>query len=315
MHTEAHPFPFRKVELPARPPWHTIEQDANDVIEHYPFRPGWTTLETHDELILTPETLAQVFPDTEYSQFVQLPTIPEFYVKKDLDLKLPMKHGAVAFVAPSTTGKDTLLQYIQPMYPSEFCFVQSTITRSRREEEKITSSYRHVTEQFMDWFVQQNMAIEVLKQGKYRYATGIQQMITSMGAPFELALWRGDVLGITPMQQYFTEQLPHRQFLKIGILAGMNWKDTKARIAKLRTSPGDEWRATKARMELELLDRCDILFINKPDPETRGKKSARLLASLFLQLIGRQGLPPENKNEPPLEHKNILPTEFLATSN
>ncbi len=197
----------------------------------------------------------------------------------------------VAIIAPSTSGKDTLLSHLPRQVKSESARPTTDTTRQRRTGEQRTA-YNFRTKNTIKQLEKQNQLVEAIKQGGNLYGTEIYEMGRAFNRRRPIVLWRGDIFGVKRMKAYCDAVgIP---FVSVGVLPGLSHTDMKGRIVKKRGKAKEQqWRWRKAKYEIEHLpDVADYLFVNHPKIDAEGnpdaRTSARHLGWLLLSLVGKE---------------------------
>lgn len=243
-------------------PWTTEVRRLADAI-------GNTSIVEWDEIfrtntLLTPEGLGNYF--LFYESFHAIPESPNIYQKQNNEVSplggIP-ERLAIGLVAPSATGKDTLLDLILSQFRDSITKVRTHTTRKPRDRsEEKSGSYYFTNRKRMETLVQKNRLIEVLDDGVNLYGTSMQAFHRTMGSEQPIIVWRGDIIGLPSLKQYcFLHGIP---FVAVGVLPCLAYVEMEQRIRDKR--PADaEARIARARYELEhMADVVDFIALNRP---------------------------------------------------
>ncbi len=230
---------------------------------------GNTTIAAWEDIfqadaLLTPEGLGKYF--LSYESFHAVPEGQYIYRKRNIEVS-PLdgrpKKLAIAFVAPSATGKDTLLDLILSQFRDSISKVRTHTTRKARDRgEEKSGSYYFTSRKRMETLAQKNRLIEVLNDGANLYGTSMQAFHRTMGSEQPVTVWRGDIIGLPSLKQYCA--LHGIPFVAVGVLPCLAYVEMEQRIRDKRPSDADA-RIARARYELEhMADVVDFIALNPP---------------------------------------------------
>ena len=266
-------------------PWWTSERiDTNLLAVNVAL---WEDI-SQDHRALTPEVLSQYIPSYSAFHRYQDGTI---YSKDGI----PRFAGkvVVGLVAPSATGKDTLLDHILVRHPQDLIKIITTTTREQRLG---AHEYNFIDQATFDATHEQNKFIEEIIQGMHLYGTEIAEFLAAYQKDPRIMIWRGDVAGAPRMKKFC--ELLGIPFMCVGILPGLTYKEMYSRIMTIRgTDPKDEWRYKKALYELEKMpDVADFILMNYPVPGGKGSAvvptdAIEALGNVVLTTIGKTVTP------------------------
>lgn len=277
-------------------PWTTEVRRLADAI-------GNTTIAAWGEIfqadaLLTPEGLGKYF--LSYKSFHAIPESPYIYKKQDKEhspLGGRPEKLAIALVAPSVTGKDTLLDLILSQFRDSITKVRTHTTRKARDRsEEKSGSYYFTNRKRMETLVQKNRLIEVLDDGANLYGTSMQAFHRTMGSEQPVTVWRGDIIGLPSLKQYCA--LHGIPFVAVGVLPCLAYVEMEQRIRDKRPSDADA-RIARARYELEhMADVVDFIALNPPVYDDDGGsglpiEAAGAIGELLVTLSSRGILYPD----------------------
>ena len=257
--------------------------------ELYPEIFGERELRMYGELfannsVISPERLASIQP--EYGLFHPREDIhPLIYSREGRDLTpAGSKQSLVAFLGPSSGGKDSILDIVEANY--EYARLITTTTRPPRADERLEARYKYVTPQVFAEMIGKGEFAEFLppeKQGKHPYGTTIRAVEQALQRELPLIIWRGDILGL-PTMRFWTENT-HREvaFLPAFVLPGLSLTELWQRqTIKRGVEQAIEWRFPKGLREIHTAAQLvDYLVVNPTDPSGEPRGAAAATLALF----------------------------------
>lgn len=244
----------------------------------------------HDEHVLTPETLAQYLPDYQ-----------KFHLLRETQRAIYSTNGIPQFsdkviiglVAPSATGKDTLLDHLMRWHKDDITKIKTTTTRERRVSQRESAGgYNFLSFEQFKALHDQNQFIEEITQGVNLYGTEFEEFLKAYKREQRIIIWRGDVAG-APKMKKFCEVLGI-PYVCVGVLPGLTNKDMIDRVVTKRgTDPQEAWRLRKALYEIEELPNvADFILMNYPVEDGAGEAVTPVeaidgLGAVLLTTIGK----------------------------
>lgn len=258
----------------------TIEERRNPSQNQWPFlrtnsvdewvAAGQRFFHSVDEILvqqreLTPETLRGI---GEYARFEHSPEIhPLVYIKPNV---LECVQGApvilIAFMAPSAGGKDSILKLGLPKISEFTTKIITHTTREPRNDGSDSGQYHFSrADEFQQW-VDAGKFAEYLppgEQGKHFYGTMGSDIEDAIGEGKRITVWRGEFIGWKELKYWMKRNHPEIPCFSVFTLP-------KAPLTKLMewiqgkrgNDPSEQWRQSKARMEVIAGGSADMFIVN-----------------------------------------------------
>ena len=240
----------------------------------------------YDGSDLTPERLAEIQP--AYGRFQRVDAIdPLLYAREDFKLEPPEGMPLmIAFLGPSASGKDSILDLVEGHYPSGY--VVNTTTRPLREgSQSDLARYEFVSKEDFRHRREREEFAESLPlgvQGEHFFGTSIESIDRAFASPsHRLSVWRGDLVGLTQLKPWMTKNYPQVAFVTFFVLPQMPLGALCVRIEQKRgLEQAHRWRFPKAVWEIHAAgEMVDVIVLNPPDPTEAPRDAAAATVAAF----------------------------------
>lgn len=211
--------------------------------------------------VLQPDTLVGI---GDYNKFIPRPDIhPMVWAKPGTfdQLRKPFVKTLVAFMGPSTSGKDTVLRDVVANNPDMISTVITHTNRIKRESEENGKHYYFVDTNYFETLVQSDQMVEIFPIGIDRYGTSVEALSNSLRDPSPIVIWKGEVNGWEHIKPWVRQKFPEVACISVFMLPQLSLYQLLERIRKIRG--GFSWRIPKAVSEVYLGGRADV-FISNP---------------------------------------------------
>ncbi len=223
---------------------------ASDILKQLPF-PA--------EMPMGPEMLSTVNPD--FMEFHQLAHIhPLIWGIKNI-APLNEQH-LIAFMGPSASGKDTVLQSLPP---NMYNLIITHTTREERIHTAVREKHRFVSGQQFSDLKQQGAFIEFQPEKAGLFGTTVEEMEKSLRSGSKIVVWRGEENGLPKIIKWLAKNHPEVQSHVAFILPQMPFVDLAQRIIEQRNPDEAAWRIHNAAKEIKKAGSvADFLILNPP---------------------------------------------------
>ncbi len=214
---------------------------------------------------LTPETLRGI---GEYAHFIHRPEIhPLVYIKPYvLECVQNAPVILIAFMAPSAGGKDSILKMGLPRISEFTTKIITHTTREPRGDGSDSGQYHFTRADEFQQRVDAGEFAEYLppgEQGKHFYGTMRSDIEDAIGEGKRIIIWRGEFIGWKELKYWMKRNHQEIPCFSVFTLPKapldklMEWIKVKR-----GNDPSEQWRQSKARMEVIAGGSADMFIVN-----------------------------------------------------
>ena len=220
-------------------------------------------LHTRSKEIISPVMLTGKFP--EYANFQPWSSNELIYLRNGRVLT-PAKKAVVAFMGPSASGKDSIRNEVEKLWPNGLTKIKTATTRiiDGKARKETGDSYTFCSESEFSEMKRQGKFIETVHQGSHHYGTPTSSLENAIAEPEPVKLWLGELIGAEHLRAWMAQHHPDVPFISVFVLPNMTLDDYLKRIFQKRGASQAFWRATKAVWELSNAPRSVDAFVLNP---------------------------------------------------